>query len=250
MNRNFSNPGQRRHKEFNKITGTLYVIGTPIGNLGDFTFRALEALKNSAQVACEDTRKSVQLLNHYGVHKPLFSIFGPKEKKELPRVTEILARGESVALLTDAGTPAVSDPGAWLAREVGAQGFRVEALPGPSAVTCAVSVSGIVDKGFIFLGFLPRRDSRIKKILSESAALGEPLIFFESPYRVLNTLELAAEALGPETECWIGRELTKKFEEHLHGTVTAVRQNLAAKEILGEFTVIFKPGEKPKEKGN
>ncbi len=219
--------------------GILYVVATPIGNLKDVTVRALEVLKSVDTILCEDTRRTLQLLTHYGIQKPLLSVFGPKEKRETPRILQILSCGQSLALVSDAGTPALSDPGSFIVRTVRESGYRVEPIPGASSLTCALSVVGLKSDGFVFLGFLQRRKIRIEKELVKAASLGYAVIFFESPYRLVKTLEVAQGVLGKETFCWVGRELTKKFEEIIEGSLGEVLNKIQGKEILGELTVIL-----------
>lgn len=221
-------------------------MGTPIGNLSDLTLRALETLKQVDWIACEDTRQTLKLLNHYGIHKSLLSIFGPKEKREVPKILELLSASKSVALLTDAGTPGISDPGNLLVSEIRKCGFQVEPVPGVSAVSCAVSASGLCQEGFLFLGFLRRKKGKIKAELSKAGEQNLPIIFFESPFRIADTLDLALEVFGPKTFCWLGRELTKKFEEQISGRLPEVIGKIKDREILGEITVILK--QQPNEK--
>lgn len=222
-------------------SGRLYVVATPIGNLSDMTFRALEALKACDLIACEDTRQTLKLLNHYGIQKPLFTIFGPREKREAGRVLKSLEQGKSVALVTDAGTPALSDPGNEIVRQVRRSGFPVEPVPGPSAPAALASVSGAADQGFIFLGFLPRKKSKIKRELERFAGLELPVIFFESPFRVVQTLQAAGNVFGNGAFCLVGREMTKKFEETISGSIADVLGKISGRENLGEFTILIKP---------
>lgn len=219
--------------------GNFYVVGTPIGNLSDLTLRGLETLKTVDCIVCEDTRHTLKLLNHYGIRKPLISIFGPKEKREVPRILEMLS-AHSVALVTDAGSPGISDPGSILIQAVRQQGYSVRLVPGVSAVSSAVSVSGLCSGGFVFLGFLHRRKGRLKAELRHAREQELPIVFFESPYRIVQTLGLALEALGENVVVWIGREMTKKFEEHLAGGIKEIIEKLKSREVLGEFTVILK----------
>lgn len=224
--------------------GVLYIVATPIGNLSDLTLRALDVLKQSDVIACEDTRQTLKLLNRFQIQKPLIAVFGPKEERQAPKIVDLLSQSKSVAFLTDAGTPGISDPGHVLVRAARDAGFAVEAVPGVSAVSCALSISGMGENGFIFLGFLHRRKSRIRKELSAAAALGLPVAFFESPFRLKRTLALAAEALGGDCGCWVGRELTKKFEEHFSGSLQDISGEIRDREILGEITVIVQPRKK------
>jgi 16S rRNA (cytidine1402-2'-O)-methyltransferase len=216
------------------------VVATPIGNLADITLRALEILKQVDRIACEDTRHSLGLLNHYGIHKPLFSIFGPKEKKEVPRILEFLSQGETLALLTDAGTPGISDPGGLVVQKVQQAGFEVRPIPGVCALGTVLSVCGYAQQGCVFLGFLPRDKGKIKKRLQTYIHEERPIVFYESPFRVLKTLKLAREVFGEPTFCFLGREMTKKFEEFLSGSLDKVIQNLENREIRGEFTLVLK----------
>lgn len=222
-------------------SGTLFSVATPIGNLNDLTFRALEVLKKADRIACEDTRRTLQLLRHFGIEKPLVTIFGPKEKRETPAILRLLEEGKSVALVTDAGTPGLSDPGNFLVRSARERGFRIEPVPGASAVAAIVSASGVCEDGFIFLGFLPRKKSKIKRQLAQALSAERAVIFYESPFRVVETLEIAREIFGPECFCLIGREMTKKFEEFIAGPLGDAPEKLKQKEILGEFTVLIKP---------
>jgi len=221
--------------------GVLHVVATPIGNLSDISPRALEVIKASDWVACEDTRRTLKLFNHYGITRRLVTLIGPKERAQSAKILRLLEEGQSVALLTDAGTPALSDPGNLLVASAREAGISVLPVPGPSAPAALASVSGLCADGFIFLGFLPRKKSKIRKELESSSSLGIPVIFFESPYRVQETLGIALEVLGPDARCVVGREMTKKFEEYVSGTLAQVAEKLSAKEMLGEFTVLIAP---------
>ena len=217
------------------------MVATPIGNLSDISPRALEVIKASDWVACEDTRRTLKLFNHYGITRRLVTLIGPKERAQSAKILRLLEEGQSVALLTDAGTPALSDPGNLLVASAREAGISVLPVPGPSAPAALASVSGLCADGFIFLGFLPRKKSKIRKELESSSSLGIPVIFFESPYRVQETLGIALEVLGPDARCVVGREMTKKFEEYVSGTLAQVAEKLSAKEMLGEFTVLIAP---------
>lgn len=220
--------------------GILYVVSTPIGNLSDITIRALEVLKQADQILCEDTRITLKLLNHFGIQKPLLTIFGPKEKKEIPKILALLQKGECLALLSDAGTPTLSDPGTSIVKNVKELKFPVVPIPGPSAISCALSVCGFAEKSFLFLGFLHRKSGKIKKELLEAKKFKTTVVFFESPFRILNTLSLVADTWGKETLTFIGREMTKKFEEVMEGTLSEIIEKMQKKEILGEITVVLK----------
>ena len=222
-------------------SGILYIVATPIGNLSDLSFRALETLKSCDGVACEDTRRTLKLFSHYGFSKPLVNLYGFKEKAQSAKILRLLEQGKTVALVTDAGTPGLSDPGNFLVGEARRAGIPVLPIPGASAPAALASVSGLAQSGFIFLGFLPRKKSKIKKELESSARFRLPIIFFESPYRVVETLEIAKEVLGGDVSCVVGREMTKKFEEYISGTVAEVLGKLSSREILGEFTILIQP---------
>ena len=217
--------------------GRLLVVATPLGNWEDLSPRALEALREATVVAAEDTRYARRLLSHYGLKTPLLSCHQHNERARAGRITAHLARGEDVALVTDAGTPGVSDPGTGLVALVAEEGFRVVPIPGPSAVTAAVSVSGLGGGGYCFLGFLPRSRSKRKAELTALSDSRRPLVMFESPRRISALLETAIEALGdrPAVLC---RELTKTHEEVLRGHISEIQDALPARP-LGEMVLIL-----------
>lgn len=222
--------------------GTLYVVATPLGNLKDITLRALEVLKNSDLIAAEDTRRTQKLLAAYDLHVPLTSYHEHNKQAKSRVLIERLLRGEKVVLVTDGGTPGISDPGQELVRQARGAGIPISPIPGPSAVTCALSVSGMEGGAFIFLGFLPRRRSRRRRILEETAARGRTVVLYESPYRIKKLLTEIRELLG-DIDVFLTRELTKIHEELLSGTVSQVLQGLGDKEVLGEITLILAPSE-------
>jgi 16S rRNA (cytidine1402-2'-O)-methyltransferase len=223
----------------------LYVVPTPIGNLEDVTARSLRALKESSVVFCEDTRRTRTLMTHFGLAKPL-ERYDENDERSVERVLERLRRGESVALVSDGGSPCVSDPGRRAVARARREGLAVTALPGPSAVIAAVAGSGLPGDSFVFLGFLPRTPSKRRRALDEVKALGRTIVVYESPFRVLDLLDDAAAALGPDAQCVAARELSKIHEEWLRGSVAGVKAALAAKtEILGEFAVLFHPNPEP-----
>ena len=225
----------------------LFVVATPIGNLEDITLRALETLKKADCIVCEDTRRTLKLLTHYDIRKPLLSIFGPKERRETDKILKLLSEGKNVALVSDAGTPGLSDPGNVVVAAARENKFRIIPVPGACAISSALSASGLAGDGFVFLGFLRRAPGKVRKELKKAAENGLAIVFYESPYRVVKTLELAAEVLGENASCFIGREMTKKFEEFLNGSLKEVASLLEKREILGEFTVVLKQQEKPEE---
>jgi 16S rRNA (cytidine1402-2'-O)-methyltransferase len=224
------------------MSGTLYVVATPIGNLEDITLRALRVLKECDEIACEDTRHSLKLLTHFGISKPLISFYSYNQRHRVPQIVDKLLNGLKVALVSDCGTPAVSDPGYLLVKEAVDKGIPVEVLPGASALLTALVGSGLSTDGFVFCGFLKRKPGKMKKELEECASLGKTLIFYESPHRILKTVEICLEIFGENAKICLARELTKKFEEHIRGNIKEVYENIKSrKEILGEFVVLISP---------
>jgi 16S rRNA (cytidine1402-2'-O)-methyltransferase len=215
---------------------TLFVIGTPIGNLEDTTARAVRILGEVGAIAAEDTRITARLLARHGIRKPLISYRAPVERRGLPRVLAALDEHD-VALVSDAGTPSVSDPGQALVEAAWAAGHTVVPIPGPSAVTAALSVAGYGGPGFTFLGYLPRKPGEIRRLLATLADDPRPAVAFDSPYRVLKSLALIAEVL-PERHLTVGRELTKLHEEVLRGTAGEVIAALGDR-ARGEFTLVI-----------
>jgi len=219
---------------------SLYVVATPIGNLDDLSPRAAKVLGSVAVVACEDTRRTVNLLRHLGLGKPLIRYDEHVHGRALPGLLERLESGEDVALVTDAGTPGISDPGGKLVSAAVAAGVPVVPVPGPSAVLAALAGAGFPTDGFTFLGFLSRRAIRIRREL-EGAGRERAVVFFESVYRLAGTLAEARTVFG-DIPCAVGRELTKMHEEFIRGTISEVIASLASrKELLGEATVVLAP---------
>ena len=215
----------------------LYIIGTPIGNLGDITLRAIETIKKVDVVACEDTRRTLKLLNHLDIKVKLISCRAHNEEFAAKKILQFLGEGKSVAYLSDAGTPALSDPGAVLCRNVVKAGFKVIPIPGPSAFASLLSVAGGFNKTVIFEGFLSPKAGRRKSRLRELMALDAAIILYESPYRILKLLEDIAEINNERYIC-IGREMTKIHEEYIRGTVQEVLDLLREKkEQIGEFSI-------------
>ncbi len=218
--------------------GALYVVATPIGNLEDMTIRAIETLRKSDLIACEDTRKSRVLLQRWNISTRLMSMHRFSEARRMRTVLDHLARGEDVSIISDAGTPAVSDPGARLVRAVLEAGFRAVPIPGPSSIIAALSVSGMECSNFIYLGFAPRREEQRKVFFENLLTEARTAVFFDTPRRVRATLEVAADILGPR-RLVVLRELTKLHEEILFGSAVDVLGALARKDtIKGEFTVV------------
>ncbi len=215
---------------------TLYVVGTPIGNLEDLSARALRVLGDVGAIAAEDTRVTARLLARHGIRKPLISYRAPVEKRGLPRVMSALDESD-VALVSDAGTPSISDPGQVLVTAAWAAGHKVVPIPGPSSVTAALSIAGYGGAGFTFLGYLPRKPGEMRRLLARLEGDERPAVAFESPYRIRKSLALIAESL-PERSITLTRELTKVHEEVLRGTASEVLAALADR-TRGEFTIVI-----------
>jgi 16S rRNA (cytidine1402-2'-O)-methyltransferase len=215
---------------------TLYVVATPIGNLEDVTLRALRVLGEVGAIAAEDTRITARLLARHSLRKPLISYRAPVERRGLPRVMAELDLHD-VALVSDAGTPTLSDPGQALVAAAWAAGHRVVPIPGPSAITAAMSVAGFGGPGFTFIGYLPRKPGEMRRLLAALAGDPRPAVAFESPYRIRKSLVLIAEAL-PDRELAVTRELTKVHEEVLRGIATEVLTALGDR-TRGEFTLVI-----------
>jgi 16S rRNA (cytidine1402-2'-O)-methyltransferase len=218
------------------MAGTLYVVATPIGNLEDITLRALRVLREADLIACEDTRLTRRLLDHYGIQKPTVSYHEHNETLRTPELLEKIEGGSNIALVSDAGTPLVSDPGYRLVAQAAAKGLRVEPVPGPSAALAALAASGLPTDEFHFGGFLPARAARRKKTLSRFKDEPATLIFYEAPHRVLETLADVEELFG-ERPLVIARELTKVHEEFVRGTAAELRR--AHLQLKGEFTLLI-----------
>jgi 16S rRNA (cytidine1402-2'-O)-methyltransferase len=220
--------------------GKLYVVGTPIGNLKDITFRAVEVLQSVNFIACEDTRRTSILLNHYKIEgKKLLSYYEPKESVQVPKIIKLLEK-EDVALVTDAGMPSISDPGYKLIRACIEKGIPVEVIPGPSAVITALVGSGLPTDRFTFVGFLPKKG--LNNFLEELKAYKDStIIAFESPNRVLKSLEAIKEVYGDNTTVCIARELTKLHEEYIRGRAVEVLEELNKRgEIKGEIVILWR----------
>jgi 16S rRNA (cytidine1402-2'-O)-methyltransferase len=216
----------------------LYVVATPIGNLGDITLRALEVLKSVDLVAAEDTRHSGLLMKHFGIKKPFISYHEHNEAKRTAEFVERLAGGESIALITDAGTPGLSDPGLRLVRECIQRELSFTIIPGPSSILAALVGSGFSTEKFSFRGFLPVKTGRRERELRAAAESGETIIFFESPYRLTKTLA-ACIAVMPDRQLCIARELTKKFEEFRRGTADVLLADYEARPPKGEIVLVI-----------
>jgi len=220
------------------MSGRLYVVATPIGNLEDITYRAVRVLGEADLIACEDTRQTRKLLDHYGIGRPTVSYH---EHNEAERTAELMARlreGAVIALVSDAGMPLISDPGFRLVRAAVAEGVRVEPVPGPSALLPALAASGLETDAFHFAGFLPPKRGQRARALEQLRGERATLIFYEAPHRILETLAAIEEVLGPRPVV-VARELTKVHEEFLRGTAAELRAQLAARDaVKGEITLL------------
>ncbi len=219
------------------MKGILYIVSTPIGNLEDITLRALRILKEVDVIAAEDTRHSLKLLNHYGISKPLISYWGEKEKIKSEDVLERLRNGQSVALISDAGTPGISDPGAVLVRKAIDEGINIIPVPGPSALIAALSISGLNTNRFSFIGFLPPKASQRKKILQDLCFEDRTLVFYEAPHRIPETLP-DIESLFGDRRIALIKEITKVHETIIRGNISDILKGLEKETIAGEYVII------------
>ncbi|MBC67275.1 MAG: 16S rRNA (cytidine(1402)-2'-O)-methyltransferase [Rhodobacteraceae bacterium] len=219
----------------------LYLVATPIGNLDDITFRAIEVLKKVDIVACEDTRKTSRLLSHFKINKKLISLHQHNEKNKTDFLINLLLNGNSVAFVSDAGTPAVSDPGAFLVNQALEKDIKVSPIPGPSSITSAFSVSGVQTTQFKFFGFLPNTSGKCKKVLEEIYNQDLPTIIFESPHRIMKTLSLIKNIFGSSYKLFIARELSKIYETIYKDNIESIIKKLEShpEEQQGEFVIIF-----------
>jgi 16S rRNA (cytidine1402-2'-O)-methyltransferase len=226
--------------------GTLYLVATPIGNLEDITLRALRTLKECDAVAAEDTRHTGQLLRHFGITRPLLSYFQFNEARRSEEILERLKRGEKIALVTDAGSPGISDPGERVVRAARAAGLRVETVPGPCALVAALTASGLPADEFHFIGFLPHKSGQRRKQLEALQTFAGTLVLYESPYRIEKLLAELSEVFPGRTVV-LARELTKKFEEFLSGTAVELLEAAKTRTWKGEFVVLVGGREAPAE---
>jgi 16S rRNA (cytidine1402-2'-O)-methyltransferase len=228
------------------VAGTLYVVATPLGNLGDLSPRAADTLKRVTAVAAEDTRHSKPLLVHAGSRAELVSFHSHSSERALERILRILADGRDVALITDAGTPAISDPGVALVAAARERGIQVVTIPGPNAVAASVAVSGISGDRYLFLGFLPRKGSDRRRFLLTAAQSEWTVVIFEAPNRVTQLLADLMEVCGPDRQVAVSRELTKVFEETRAGTLQDLSEHYADAPVRGEVTVVLAGTGKPR----
>jgi 16S rRNA (cytidine1402-2'-O)-methyltransferase len=214
--------------------GSLVIVATPIGNLSDISPRALEALRNADLIACEDTRQTLKLLNHFGIHKPLVSYHDFNEEKRSEELGERIRSGSTIALVSDAGTPGISDPGYRLVRYCREHGLAVFSIPGPNAAVAALAASGLPSDEFLFLGFLPPKKTSRREKIESLRSITSTLIFYEAPHRIEGTLSDLLEILGDREVC-IARELTKLHEEFRFGKLSEVQGKVKA---IGEFVIV------------
>jgi 16S rRNA (cytidine1402-2'-O)-methyltransferase len=222
------------------MSGTLYLVSTPIGNLEDITLRALRVLREASIIAAEDTRRTSRLLHHYQIETGTTSFHAHNEREKAPALLKRLDAGDAVALVTDAGTPVLSDPGQHLVQAAVERGIRVEAVPGPSAILTALAASGLGAEGFTFLGFPPAKSEARKRWFGSNDREPRPLVVFEAPHRLVASLRDAEAALG-DRPLVVARELTKLHEELIRGTISSAIAHFEAHEPRGEFTLIFQP---------
>lgn len=221
------------------MKGKLYLCGTPLGNLEDITLRALNTLKTVDLIAAEDTRHSLKLLNHYGIQKKLISYHEHNRKQRGIELIELLKQGQKIALISDAGMPGISDPGTELVQFALEEGIEVVPIPGPTAFTTALVVSGFSTESFIFMGFVPRLKKKRRQFWDCLKDEERTVVFYESPYRLVDTLREAEQELGAERQVAVARELTKLFEEIRRGKLQEVRSWFEQKSVKGEITVVL-----------
>ncbi len=222
--------------------GRLFLVATPIGNLEDITFRAVRTLKEVDLIACEDTRQTQKLLNHYGIHNRQVSYHEHNEQERAGELAAEMEKGTSIALVSDAGTPLLSDPGFRLVNLCIERGIPVIPIPGPNSLLAAISASGIPGDQFLFIGFLPPRQGERRRVLAKLSDQTVSLVFFEAPHRIAATLRDAAEILGPRPAA-IARELTKIHEEFIRGTLSDLAGQLASQTVKGELTLVVGPAQ-------
>jgi 16S rRNA (cytidine1402-2'-O)-methyltransferase len=223
----------------------LNVVPTPLGNLEDMTARGLKALKESAVVFCEDTRRTRNLMSHFGLTAAL-ERYDENDPRSVEKVLERVRRGQAVSLVSDGGAPGISDPGRKVVAAARREGLPVNSLPGPCAVTTAIAGSGLPGDSFVFLGFLPRTSSKRRKALEAVKDLDKTVVVYDSPFRVVEFLDDAVSAFGDASQCVVVRELTKIHEEWVRGTTLSVRTALSQRsELLGEFVILLHPSPEP-----
>lgn len=222
----------------NNAEGKLFLVSTPIGNMDDITKRAIEVLKNSDLIACEDTRRTLKLLKKYDINRPLESYFDYNKEKKTPYLLGLLDKGKSVALVSDSGTPCISDPGFYLVKKVIEKGYKLFTVPGPSSILSALILSGLPTDRFVFEGFLPKKRGKRKARITQLKEEERTTIIFESPFRILSLLKELKEILG-ERKISVSRELTKVYEETTRGNLSDLINQLEGKKPKGEFIIVL-----------
>ena len=225
------------------MKGKLFIISTPIGNLKDITLRGIETLKSVDYIACEDTRVTLKLLNRYKIKKKLISYHSGNEEKVRKEIIEILKSGKGVGLVSDAGTPCISDPGELIVKDAIENGIDIEVIPGPSAIITSLVISGLKTTPFIFLGFFPRKKREVLDLIDKYFYIGATLIFYESPHRILETLSFFKDTF-PERKGIVVKELTKIFEKVYRGKIKELYSEIEKSEIKGEYVILIEGGEK------
>ena len=236
------------HKNSEPVSGFLYIVGTPIGNLNDLSPRALNILENVSLIACEDTRQTKKIMSKFELSNKLTSFNKYNSSAKIPQIINILNSGKSIALVSDAGMPSICDPGEDLIREARSNELNIICIPGPCAAITALVSSGLPSSKFTFEGFFPKKSSERKKLLSEINKSEKTIILYESPNRLKKLLSELKEFCGEQREIHVYRELTKKFEEHIGNNIKQVIDYLEGKEIKGEITIIIKGREKTTQK--
>ena len=219
------------------LSGSIYIVSTPIGNLADISLRAIDILKTVDLIACEDTRQTAKILNHYKIKNKMTPYHDHNKEYKTSSLIDLIKKGNSIALVSDAGTPGISDPGFYLIREAIKNDINISPIPGPSALTAAILASGMEIDRFLFEGYLPRKKGRLKR-LKELAAYKVTIVIFEGPHRVLKTLRDLKDTLG-DRKAAIGRELTKVHEEFIRGNLSVLIANFSERKPKGEFVILI-----------
>jgi len=220
------------------INGMLYLVSTPIGNINDMTIRAINVLRNCDFIACEDTRRTLKILHKYNISKHLESYHDHNKEKKTDYLLELLGKGKTIAIVSDSGTPCISDPGFYLVKKVIEEGYKISALPGASSILSALILSGLPTDRFVFEGFLPRKKGKRKTIITQLKDEERTIVIFESPFRLLHLLKELKEFLG-ERRISISREMTKLYEETLRGNISELITHFENKKPKGEFVVVL-----------
>ena len=228
------------HRSQEPESSTLYIVGTPIGNLNDISPRAINILKNASLIACEDTRQTRKIMNKFLISNNLISFNKHNSLNKIPSIIEEMKEGKSIALVSDAGMPGICDPGEDIVKAVKDSGFDVICIPGPCAAITALVSSGISSSSFIFEGFLPKKKTDREKLLLEISKNKKTTVLFEAPHRLMRLLKELSEFCGRDREILVARELTKKYEEHIGNNIERVISFFAEKEIIGEITIVIK----------